>query len=189
MDIAGDNVEVEHTGFGDRMCSAIGGVCIGILLFIGSMVLVFWNEGRYVKNLQMLNEAKDVFVSYPDCTSISNALLAQNAGNLVHVTCTLDKSVQAIDSTYNIRGNQPSLKVKRTVEQYQWCASSWNGMSVYSLLCVCHVLPHALQCASCMYARPKNKPKESCQLVAHLPPYSPSPTPSHASTALSQHGE
>ena len=39
--------EVTRKGYGTRIGESITGILFGLILFIASFVLIFWNEGRY----------------------------------------------------------------------------------------------------------------------------------------------
>ena len=38
--------EVETTGYFQRIMNSLGGVVLGILLFLAAFILLYWNEGR-----------------------------------------------------------------------------------------------------------------------------------------------
>ncbi|CAL1157813.1 unnamed protein product, partial [Cladocopium goreaui] len=52
--ILGPNVAVERENFCQRMGNSLCGVCFGILLFLGSIFLLGWNEFNYVRNQAIL---------------------------------------------------------------------------------------------------------------------------------------
>eukprot|EP00667_Euglena_gracilis_P005475 EG_transcript_5516 len=98
------------------MGAALCGALLGIVLFIGSLVLIFWNEGRFVKTVKMLNEAQEMVHVYPDCSTVNSAW----NGRLVFVTCDIAPNTIAIDPRFNISGPRPSVVVERRVETVQW---------------------------------------------------------------------
>ena len=60
--------EVTRTGYGTRLKNSLGGVLIGILMFIGGTILLWWNEGRAVKTSdiftkQVLEEVDNVKIT------------------------------------------------------------------------------------------------------------------------------
>ena len=59
----GDFTEVTHENLGSRLKSSCAGVCIGLLLFLGSFPLLFWNEDRAVERYDALNEAESQVVT------------------------------------------------------------------------------------------------------------------------------
>ncbi|HEX5269419.1 MAG TPA: hypothetical protein VFW33_02980, partial [Gemmataceae bacterium] len=58
--------EVEYTGWGGRVGKAVVGIPVGILLFLVSFVLLFWNEGRAVHYAQALTEVRGKCVEVAD---------------------------------------------------------------------------------------------------------------------------
>ena len=57
--------ETTSESWGSRLMSAIGGVLVGIVLFLVSFPLLFWNEGRAVRTAQSLEEGASNVVSVP----------------------------------------------------------------------------------------------------------------------------
>lgn len=108
---------VTKTSWFSRIGSSIRGVFIGIVLIIAGVILLFWNEGRAVKTSQSLKEgAASVISISPD--SIDPA----SEGRLVHFTGEAKTPSVLIDSEFGAGG--PALKLKRTVEVYQWVQSA-----------------------------------------------------------------
>ena len=60
--------DVTYDSYGSRMKNACCGVFMGILLFFGSMGLLFWNEGRNIKTQRDLDEGQELVVE----TSVAN---------------------------------------------------------------------------------------------------------------------
>ncbi|MCM1338830.1 MAG: hypothetical protein NC191_04090 [Muribaculaceae bacterium] len=84
-------------------------VFAGVILFFISFVLLWWNEGNYVKNIKIASFAKQNVVSV-------NAKDSQNEGKLVHVS-----SQMVTDDIINdefIKLN--AIALSRDVEMYQW---------------------------------------------------------------------
>ena len=50
----GSNRVVERRGFGQRMGGAIGGIVIGLVLFVAAFPVIFWNESRAVRTFESL---------------------------------------------------------------------------------------------------------------------------------------
>ena len=105
--------EVTTTSWGKRMSSAFFGVIIGLLLFLGSFYLIWWNEGRSVERIKTLQEGRDSVVSVsPDVVDPSNQAA------LIHVTGRADTNDILKDTLFGVEEN--ALKLKRIVEMYQW---------------------------------------------------------------------
>ena len=73
--------ETSSEGCLTRLSSAIGGVLFGLLFFLGSFVLIFWNEGRTVHRAQALSEGKGAVITV-DAAKVD----PNNEGALVHMT-------------------------------------------------------------------------------------------------------
>jgi len=101
-------VEVTRKGWGSRIMSSFMGVVFGIALFLGSFVLLYWNEGR-VDLSRVAMKALPVRVEAVDATA---------NGKLVSVTgkATTEESVG--DGIYLKPGNW--IAVERKVEMYAW---------------------------------------------------------------------
>jgi hypothetical protein len=96
-----------------RLGSAIKGIIFGVILFLGAIILLFWNEGRAVKRYKLLKEGKNIVVSID-----ANNVDSLNEGKLVHVSglATTDEILK--DDSFGISVN--AIKLKRNVEMYQW---------------------------------------------------------------------
>ena len=104
---------VTKTSWFSRIGNSIKGIFIGIVLIIAGSILLFWNEGRAVKTAQSLKEGASSVVS------ISNdSVKAENEGKLVHFSGDARTPSVLIDTEFGVGG--PSLKLKKTVEVYQW---------------------------------------------------------------------
>ncbi|WP_319521607.1 TMEM43 family protein [uncultured Desulfosarcina sp.] len=105
--------EVSHTSWGGRIKTSFKGILFGLVLFLGAFPLLFWNEGRAVKRYQTLKEGEGAVVSVaPDRVDPANQ------GRLVHLSGTADTRETLTDSTFAV--SQTALRLKRTVEMYQW---------------------------------------------------------------------
>ncbi|MFW6161517.1 MAG: TMEM43 family protein [Planctomycetota bacterium] len=105
--------EVSHEGWGGRIMESIKGVLVGVVLFLGSFVLLFWNEGRAVRDARRLAEGASATVSLPEATPDP-----ANDGKLVHVTgeATTDETVT--DPVFGVSAQ--GIQLRRKVEAYQW---------------------------------------------------------------------
>ena len=55
--------EITRVGYGRRLINSIVGAGFGLLLFAGSILLLFWNEGRAVKTARGLEEGAASVIS------------------------------------------------------------------------------------------------------------------------------
>lgn len=105
-------VRTTRTGFLGNLFNSILAVPIGILIFLASFGVLFWNEGR--PNLGKIAEKKSAEVSAAD------ASLA--AGEFVSVTGTFGTTEQLGDPQFLSPGSYITLE--RVVEQYVWVEHS-----------------------------------------------------------------
>ncbi|MBF0374471.1 MAG: TMEM43 family protein [Alphaproteobacteria bacterium] len=104
--------EVTTQGWGSRISGALGGMVVGLILFLIAFPLLFWNEGRAVDTARALAEGRAAVISVE-----SSAVVAANEGRLVHLTgqlATPDRLAPAEAMP------EAALKLRREVEVYQW---------------------------------------------------------------------
>jgi len=106
--------ETTSTSFFGRMKNSLGGFFFGTLFFIGSFILLFWNEGRAVRPQKGLQEGAGLVITVAS-TSVSPA----NEGKLVHSTGTLSTPGPVLDEMFMVQ-SPDGLKLERQVEMYQW---------------------------------------------------------------------
>jgi hypothetical protein len=106
--------EVEYTGWGGRIGKAVVGIPIGILLFLVSFVVIFWNEGRAVHRAEILEYGKGNTVEVSDVSKVN----PENSGKLVHMTGEASTGETIKDPVFNV--SAPALKLTRNAEIYQW---------------------------------------------------------------------
>lgn len=105
--------EVTSQSWGSRIGGAFKGIVLGLVLFVLAFPLLFWNEGRAVKTYQTLKEGGRNVV-----TVAADSVEAANAGHLIHVTGLADTDATLTDPVFNVSAK--ALKLKRSVEMYQW---------------------------------------------------------------------
>lgn len=106
----------KHTSFeswGSRLSGSIKGVLFGFILFLLSFVMIWWNEGRAVKTAEGLNEGVAIVTSI-----FSGDINPKYEGQLVHIVDKVISPDTIFDYDFNITST--GLKLKRTVEMYQW---------------------------------------------------------------------
>lgn len=107
--------ETHVTSWGDRLGSSCCVAIFGVLLFLGSFPLLYWNEGRAVMRYDSLHEAQGV--TYPLSSVESINPVAE--GRLVHLTSILTSTHQNLtDPIFGLRTN--NWKLQRDTEMYQW---------------------------------------------------------------------
>ena len=105
--------EVTSQSWFGRIGGAIKGVIIGLILFAVAFPLLFWNEGRAVKRYKTLKEGGGAVVSVT-----SESVDASHADKLVHVTGKAVTDATLKDADFGVSAQ--ALKLKRSVEMYQW---------------------------------------------------------------------
>ena len=105
--------EVTHTSWLSRLGGAIKGVLAGFVLLVVAFPLLFWNEGRAVKQYKTLKEGGGSVVSVA-----SDAVDPAHDGKLIHLTGTATAMATLTDSVFGVSAT--ALKLRRAVEMYQW---------------------------------------------------------------------
>jgi hypothetical protein len=96
-----------------RLAESIKSVLVGLVLFVASFPILFWNEGRAVKTARSLEEGAGAVVSVS-----SDLVSAGNEGKLVHVTGPISTDGPVVDGDLGVQAN--AVKLVRNVSMYQW---------------------------------------------------------------------
>ena len=110
--------ETTTKSWGSRLGDSIKGIIVGIILFIVSFPLLFWNEGNSVKVAKALEEGRGATVEVADINKIDSA----NDGKLVHMTGDATTQDVLKDAEFGIEYN--GMMLQRNVEFYQWVEKS-----------------------------------------------------------------
>lgn len=102
-----------RTSWGSRLKNSFKGIFFGIILIIAGIILLFWNEGRTVKNKRALQEGEKAVISVP-CGNIDQT----NEGKLVHFTGMATTTDSVYDGDFGI--SEVAICLERKVEMYQW---------------------------------------------------------------------
>ncbi|GAB4293110.1 MAG: hypothetical protein Kow0090_07330 [Myxococcota bacterium] len=105
---------VEEEGWLKRIMNSIKAVLFGVALFIVSFPLLWWNEGRSVQRALDLEEGAGAVVSVS-----ADKVDPANEGKLVHLTGNAETKETLQDAEFGVSVSG-ALKLKRTVEMYQW---------------------------------------------------------------------
>ena len=95
------------------MSKGFAGIGLGIFLFFVAFPVLFWNEGRAVKTARALAEGARSVIEI-EATSVDN----KHDKTLVHLRGQASTQETLQDPALGISIN--ALKLKRTVEMYQW---------------------------------------------------------------------
>ena len=105
--------EISSQGWGSRLMDSIKGVLVGLLLTVGSIAGLWWNEGRAVTTQRSLEEGLGVVISVAEDT-----VDAANEGKLVHLSADATTQEVLTDSQFGVSAQ--ALRLRRDVEMYQW---------------------------------------------------------------------
>jgi Transmembrane protein 43 len=105
--------EVTNQSIFGRIGNSFVGMLVGIVLLIGSVVLLFWNEGRAVATAKSLSEGAATVIDVP-----SDTVNPANDSKLVHVSGDTAVTEPLEDSLFSI--SETALRLRRNIEIYEW---------------------------------------------------------------------
>lgn len=109
--------ETVRVSWFSRVKNSVVGALVGLLLIVCMVWLLFWNEGRTIREARSLSEGAGIVVSV-GAESVDPA----NDGKLIHVSGTVATTSRPSDSTFGIAAD--GVRLVRNVEMYQWKESS-----------------------------------------------------------------
>jgi hypothetical protein len=105
--------ETTYTSYGQNIGNSFKGIFFGIVFIIGSIVLLWWNEGRSVEQATALKEMEEKIITLPapkyDAAVDGKAVLVQGA---------VKPMSEVVDPEFNVKTD--GLVLRRQVEMYQW---------------------------------------------------------------------
>ena len=107
--------KVTTESWGSRLGGSFKGIITGGVLFLAGIPLLFWNEGRAVKNTKALEEGESVCLTVPTIDTVD----MQNEGKLIHATGNAVTQAMLTDDVFP-GISMKAIKLARTVEYYQW---------------------------------------------------------------------
>ena len=111
-------VKNQKPGFFANLSSSFGGIIIGILMLIGGISLLWWNEHNNVRNIKNVKELRDQVVDVS-----STEVKSENEGKLIATNGKLDYNDATVtDTEFSISFKTPVFC--REVEIYQWVEES-----------------------------------------------------------------
>ena len=100
--------EVEINSWGQRITNSFGGLILGVVLFLGSFIVLYWNEGR-VDFSQVAEQAIEV-----SATSANNSV----RGKFITTTGSIVSEELLGDNLFLNPGKY--ISINRTVEMFAW---------------------------------------------------------------------
>jgi len=110
--------ETTREGLLGRLGNSVMATLFGLLLVPGSIILLYWNEGRAVTAYRALSEGQHQ-LQEADAGTVDSRF----DGHLVHLSGTAATSRPARDETFGVSGDN-LLRISRKVEMYQWKETS-----------------------------------------------------------------
>ncbi len=98
----------------NRLKDAFGNILFGVILALGGMVLLFWNEGRSIKRIRVIEEGKASLVNIVS----GDDMLPQNEGKLVYLSTLATTDEHLVDPLFDV--NFDGIALERWVQMYQW---------------------------------------------------------------------
>jgi len=109
--------ETSYTSYGQNIGNSFKGILLGLLLLIGSIILIWWNEGRSVDQADALEEmrGKITTLSVPDYDPSLE-------GKAVLVQGEVSPHDVVMDTQFEVTTD--GLVLRRKVQMYQWKETS-----------------------------------------------------------------
>src|SRR6266404_341352 len=105
--------EVTNQSIFGRIGNSFIGMLVGVALLIGSVVLLFWNEGRAVATAKSLREGAATVIDVP-----GDNVNPANDSKLVHVTGDTAVAEPVEDPLFQI--SESALRLRRNIQVYEW---------------------------------------------------------------------
>lgn len=106
--------ETTRTSYGSRLGGSLRGMLTGIILFFAATALLWWNEGRAVKQSDAIKDAESSYVEMDNPNKLDPSL----DGELVYATCLATTKEILEDPDFGVKAN--AINMARKVEFYQW---------------------------------------------------------------------
>jgi hypothetical protein len=100
-------------GWFSRIFGSIKSVLFGLILFVVSFPILWWNEGRAVRTARSLTEGAGSIVSAP-----VDSVDASKEGKLVHMSGAVTTDQPVVDDELAVSAT--AVKLIRSVEMFQW---------------------------------------------------------------------
>src|SRR6267143_3167674 len=105
--------EVTSQSVFGRIGRSFVGMLVGLALLIGSVLLLFWNEGRAVATAKSLREGAATVIDVP-----SDNIDPANDSKLIHVTGDTAAADRLEDPLFNI--SESAIRLRRDIQVFEW---------------------------------------------------------------------
>jgi hypothetical protein len=105
--------ETTHTSYGQNIGNSFKGILVGVMMLMGAISLLWWNEGRSVDQQNALEEMQSHIVAIPDAP-----YEAGYDGKAVLVQGEVKPLNALVDPQFGVTSD--GLILRRSVEMYQW---------------------------------------------------------------------
>ncbi|MCL1973281.1 MAG: TMEM43 family protein, partial [Bacteroidetes bacterium] len=102
------------TSYGQRLTGSFKSIGIGLILFLAASILLFKNEGNFVRKKQSLNETEAITTHVNDLSQVEESL----NGTVIHATAFAHTADILTDSQFGV--STVALKLTRSVAYYQY---------------------------------------------------------------------
>lgn len=102
------------TSYGSRLGSSFKAIFAGIILFIAATILLFWNEGRAVRQYDNIKATQKACMHVDNVSKLDGDLENQ----CIHATAEVKTNDILTDGTFGISVN--AIELKRDVEYFQY---------------------------------------------------------------------
>lgn len=96
-----------------QLSSSFKGLILGVLLFIGSVIFIWWNEGHSIDRYQTFKEGRGIVVSIAN-----DQVNPKNNDKLVHLYGNVTVNEELNDAIFGVK--VAAIKLHRNVQMYQW---------------------------------------------------------------------
>eukprot|EP00977_Amphora_coffeiformis_P003382 scaffold630_cov174-Amphora_coffeaeformis.AAC.2 len=113
-------METTAQSWGSRLGNSCKGIAFGFLFILGGLYLLGWNEGNSVAARRSLQEAEELCKGVDSLEPINSAY----EHKLIYVSGMVSPASTILrDTEFQVVPPRPAIKLKRTVEMYQWTQS------------------------------------------------------------------